>query len=118
MNSMDFGRLPLLYYPIALFTIFSVFLLSKHIELWKKENLIKKTLIFFGDNSLLIFVFQSLYLRLYLFVFNKFQGLDMELYMDNPFYHQLGSFVLITFILSPLTIKTILFLRNKGLNII
>lgn len=117
MNSLDFGRVSLLYYPIAFVGIFFVCVTAEYI--CKQEyNLIKQILIFYGKNSLLVFGFQSLYIRLYLLFFNKIFDLDMVLYGGNPIIHQLGSFILVTFVLSPLTVYFFQFLRDKGIRVL
>lgn len=117
MNSLDFGRVCMLYYPIAFVGIFFVCVTAEYI--CKQEfQLIKRVLIFYGKNSLIIFGFQSLYIRLYLFFFNKVCDLDMVLYGGNPIIHQSGSFILVTFILSPLTVYFFQFLRDKGIRVI
>ena len=116
MNSLDFGRVRLLYYPIAIMGIISVCLVSSYVcsnSYPKLSNILS----FYGKNSLIIFVFQSLYIRLYLLTFNKFFDLDMTLYGRNPFCHQLGSFLLVSFILSPITVLLFLELKKRGLKI-
>lgn len=117
INSLDFGRIRLLYYPIALSGIGSVCLITQFLGgafLVK----IKRMLVFYGKNSLIIFGFQSLFIRLYLLLFNKIQGLEMELYANNPIYHQIGSFVVVSFIVSPLIVILFNQLRNKGIRIL
>lgn len=112
INSLDFGNIKLLYYPIALLGVFSVILISKWISN-NPTNFIKNTLVFYGRYSLLIFGFQSLFIRLYLLFFNNIQDLSMKLYESNPIAHQIGSFIVVTFILSPLIVYVFLFLRKK-----
>lgn len=103
LNSLDFGKIPPLFYPIALLGIAFVCGLSK--KLSDSQHLfIKKWLMRYGECSLLIFGLQSIFIRLYLYIFNSVEKLDMQLYMDNPLYHQLGSFFVVTFIISPLLI--------------
>lgn len=116
MNSLDFGRVRILYYLIALMGIFSVCLVSSFICANKYENL-SNILSFYGKNSLIIFVFQSLYIRLYLLIFNHFLGLDMTLYGSNPFCHQIGSFIVVTFIMSPIMVLFFQSLKKRGLKI-
>lgn len=117
MNSLDFGRFGLLYYPIAFIGIFFVCMAAEFI--CKKDNhLIKQILLFYGKNSLIIFGFQSLYIRLYLLFFNKLCGLEMVLYGPNPWMHQIGSFLIVTFVMSPLTVYTIQYLRRKGVKLL
>ena len=120
INSMDFGRIRLLYYPIAFAGIYCcasfAFLLSK-----KKCVLvdrIKEYLSFYGVNSLIIFGFQSLLIRLYILFFNTNFGYSMELYGMNPLIHQVGSFLVVTFFLSPLIVLFFGYLKRKGINII
>lgn len=99
INSLDFGVIKFLYYPIAFLGIGTVCLMSSLLSLTPSK--IKRFWIFYGQNSLLIFGFQSLFIRLYLLFFNNIQGLTMQLYGDNPVIHQIGSFVVVTFITSP-----------------
>lgn len=103
LNSLDFGRIRLLFYPIAFAGIILVCFVSKKIAELQNSQ-IKKWLTLYGECSLLIFGLQSIFIRLYLYVFNKIENLNMELYMDNPIIHQIGSFVLVTFVFSPLLI--------------
>lgn len=107
MNSLDCGKIPLLYYPIAFLGIFVVCIFSKLLSNAKIPR-IKSVLMFYGKNSLLIFGLQSLFIRLYLLVFNNIQNLKMELYMNNPLIHQIGSFVVVSFVISPI----IVYLKN------
>lgn len=117
MNSLDYGRVCLLYYPIAFVGIFLVCLAAEYI--CKQDNhLIKQILLFYGKNSLIIFGFQSLYIRLYLLFFNRLCGLEMVLYGSNPWIHQIGSFLIVTFIMSPLTVYAIQYLRSKGVKLL
>ncbi len=103
MNSLDCGRIPLLYYPIAFLGIFVVCIFSKLIS-DSKFLRIKKILSIYGKESLFIFGLQSLFIRLYLLVFNNIQNINMELYMNNPLVHQIGSFVVVSFVISPIII--------------
>lgn len=41
---------------------------------------------------------------MYLYFFNHLQGLDMQLYQNYVFYHQIGAFFTVTFIVSPLIV--------------
>ena len=116
LNSLDFGRFHILYYPTALMAIYSVFLVSKCIERYSGA-IFKQVLLFYGKHSLVIFGFQSLWIRLYLLSFNKLQGLDMELYADNPMCHQIGCFAIVTFVLSPITVAFFELLKAKGIKI-
>lgn len=101
LNSLDFGRIHLLFYPIAFGGICVVCCLSKKIA-ESKFFYVKKTLLACGENSLLLFGVQSILIRLYLYIFNSLEGANMELYMNNPLRHQIGSFVIVAFVISPL----------------
>lgn len=116
INSLIFGRIKLLYYPIALMGITSVILVSRQISLSHYSKL-KKILVFYGKNSLLIFGFQSLLIRLYLLFFNNMVGLNMKLYDNNPIVHQIGSFIVVSFVLSPLIVWMFSMLRKNGIQI-
>ncbi len=117
INSLDFGRIRILYYPIALLGIGSVILASRQISL-SRYSLLRKMLVFYGKNSLLIFGFQSLLIRLYILFFNELDGLNMSLYENNPIVHQAGSFIVVAFFLSPLVVMFFSLLREKGVRII
>lgn len=91
INSLDFGKIRLLYYPIALLGIASVCLVSMYITTLEWRSL-SSILSFYGKNSLLIFGFQSLFIRLYQLYFNNLEGLNMQLYGANPIIHQGGHF--------------------------
>ncbi len=81
LNSYDFGHIFLLFYPIAFLGIAIVLSWSYKISN-SQLKWIRSILIFYGKNSLIIFGLQSLYIRLYLFFFNKVTGLDMVLYAN------------------------------------
>ncbi len=117
INSLDFGRYRLLYYPIALISIASVCFLSQWISRFKRTG-ISSFFQFYGKNSLLIFSFQSLFIRLYLLLFNNIQSLKMQLYGDNPVIHQVGAFVVVSFLLSPAVVCLFEFLRKKNIRIL
>ena len=117
LNSYDFGHVFLLFYPIAFAGIAIVLFWSYKFSTINIEWL-KRILLFYGKNSLVIFGFQSLYIRLYLLFFNKIADTDMELYANNPWFHQIGSFLAVSFILSPLTVFFFNYLRKKGLNVL
>lgn len=117
INSLDFGRIRLLYYPVAFMGIVSVCLVSQVITKLNWKPLIS-FLTFYGKNSLLIFGFQSLFIRLYLYSFNQQEGLDMKLYGLNPWIHQIGAFLVVSFILSPLLVLTISYLRRNKLSLL
>lgn len=116
INSLDFGRIRLLYYPVAFIGIASVCLVSQVITKlnWKP---LKTFLAFYGKNSLLIFGFQSLFIRLYLYSFNQIEGLNMQLYDFTPV-HQIGAFLTVSLILSPLIVYAFQLLRIHGIHIL
>lgn len=114
INSLDFGNIRLLYYPIAILGIASVCFMSQYIGESKCRTL-QAFLIFYGKNSLLIFGFQSLFIRLYLLFFNYKQGHNMILYGDNPLIHQFGSFFTVSFIMSPLVVFFFEYLRKRDI---
>lgn len=101
LNSLDFGKIRLFFYPIALGGIALVCCVSMKIACLKC-CFVKKTLLAYGENSLLIFGVQSIFIRLYFYVFNSLESTNMELYMNNPLRHQIGSFVVVSFVISPL----------------
>lgn len=119
INSLDFGRVRLLYYPTALLSIGTICIICQLISRSKNGFIvkIKPILIFYGKNSLLIFGFQSLFIRLYLLYFNKHNCLSMELYGNNPLIHQIGSFLFVTSIM-PLIVYLFGFFRKKGIAIL
>lgn len=102
INSLDFGRIKYLFFPIAFLGIGMVCVVSGCIT--KMPPPTRRFLCFYGRNSLLIFAFQSLFIRLYLLFFNNIQGLNMTLYGNNPMGHQIGSFLVVSFVMSPITI--------------
>lgn len=113
LNSYDFGHIFLLFYPIALLGIAIILSWSYKISCCQLKW-IRSVLVFYGRNSLIIFGLQSLYIRLYLLFFNKITGSEMILYANNPWYHQVGSFIVVTFILSPLTVFFFTVSRKNG----
>lgn len=117
INSLDFGRFRLLYYPVAFMGIVSVCLVSQVIIKlnWKP---LKSFLAFYGKNSLLIFGFQSLLIRLYLLTFNNLGGAEMQLYANNPIYHQVGAFLLVNFLVAPLVVLLFSTLRKNGIRVL
>lgn len=117
INSLDFGRIRLLYYPIAFMGIASVCLISKMLSSINCST-VKSILLFYGKNSLLVFGFQSLFIRLYLLLFNELQGLSMTLYGDNPMIHQVGSFCVVSFVMSPLVVLLFSALRARNVNLL
>ena len=104
VNSLDFGRYKSLYFPIAYLGIFAVCAWAGLISRCHCLVVLKEFMAYYGKNSLLIFGFQSLFLRLYLLVANRTFGLDMHLYVANPLIHQIASFTLITFVTSPIIV--------------
>lgn len=112
INSLDFGNIRLLYYPIAFSGIVSVVLVSKYISKMNCGPLIK-FFSFYGKHSLLIFGFQSLLIRLYLLCFSSIEGVSMPLYGANPMIHQVGSFVIVSFVLSPMVVVLVSLLRRN-----
>lgn len=104
MNSLDFGRRKYLYFPIAYCGIFALCFLAGYISRCSHFVFLKKFFAYYGRNTLLIFGFQSLFIRLYLLSANKVFGLDMSLYAENPVLHQLISFMLVSFLASPLVV--------------
>ena len=120
LNSLEFGNIPLIWYPTAFAGIYStvslcviISRLSGKIISWFKDFLK-----YYGVNSLVIFGFQSLFIRLYIQFFNTSQGLNMELYGDNPCIHQWGSFLVVSLICSPLIVLLFTKLRKHGIRII
>lgn len=117
INSLVFGRIRWLYYPIAFMGIASVCLVSNCIAKQNWKPLVS-FFSFYGKNSLLIFGFQSLFIRLYLLAFNSFEGLDMHLYGNNPIIHQIGSFIVVSFVLSPIVVFFFQYLRKRNIRIL
>lgn len=117
MNSLDFGEYRIAYYPVAFMGILSVCLVGSYI--CKRDfKWVKSILSFYGRNTLIIFCFQSLYIRLYLLFFNHLCGLNMELYGSNPLEHQIGSFVIVSFVLSPLTVLLFKWMESHNLKLL
>lgn len=112
LNSLDFGNIPVLFYPIAFLGIACICAISQKICLQKNERT-RRILSFYGQNSLLIFGLQSLLIRLYILAFNEIENRDMVLYANNPLQHQIASFLLITFIISPIIAWTISNFKKK-----
>ena len=120
INSLDFGNLRLLYYLVAFLGIYCVMSFCYLISMCKNKfsEYIRKMLSFYGVNSLIIFGFQSLLIRLYILFFNEKYGYSMVLYGDNPMFHQIGSFIIVTFIISPLIVEGFAYLRRHNLRIL
>lgn len=120
INGLDFGRVRLAFYPIALLGIYCVMGISYLIE-HASGNLavhVRKILIFYGRNSLLIFGFQSLMIRIYIQTCNSWFGTNMILFANNPIEHQITCFLLVTFVVSPLIVEFFNFLRTKNIKIL
>lgn len=79
----------------------------------KLPSPLKNFWIFYGKNSLLIFGFQSLFIRLYLLFFSYIEGIDLRLYGDNPIIHQIGALVIVFFVVSPLNVRVIDYLKTS-----
>lgn len=120
LNTYDFGRIKLAYYPIAFMGIFLVIILSRMLERCQKGLFykIKCFLLLYGKESLVIFGFQGILIRLYLLVFNNVQNLEMVYCGGNPIEHQIGAFLFITLIGTPLTLFFIKFLRNNNISLL
>ena len=103
INSLEFGNFRALYYPIAFIGILTTCIVSNFISIAKRKRIIK-FLSFYGRNSLIIFGFQSLFIRLYLLIINRIYGANLVLYGENPIIHQLGSFLIVTLGCMPLTV--------------
>ncbi len=120
INSLELGNIRMLYYPIAFLGIYCIlslcFLLSQNNS--KTTGYIRNLLSFYGVNSLIIFGFQSLFIRIYLLFFNEYYGYSMVLYGNNPIVHQIGSFVIVTFVISPLIVYGFAFLRKHNIMIL
>lgn len=100
MNALSFGRYRLLFYPIAFMGILWVFGLSYNIA--RVSKVVSNFLSIYGKSSLIIFVSQSMIIRLYILVMNHLYDLDMTLYANNPIIHQIGSFIITGVIVSPI----------------
>lgn len=103
INSLEFGNYRALYYPIAFIGILTTCIVSNVISITKRKRIIK-FLSFYGRNSLIIFGFQSLFIRLYLLIINRIYDANLVLYGENPIIHQLGSFLIVTLGCMPLTV--------------
>ena len=115
LNSFDFGAYPILFYPTAFCGIMAVCIASFKIASFEKCH-VKSVLSFYGRNSLLIFGLQSLFIRLYILIFNEYFGESMQLYGDNPMIHQLSSFLIVTFVISPLFVLSFRKIKSLWLN--
>lgn len=101
IHACDYGNI--LWFYIAAFSgIIMVIALSQILS----ENeliFIRKILVFYGRNSLLMFGTQSIYIHLYLYAINKITGWEYKLYETLPFQYGIIAFVSVTFICLPLT---------------
>ena len=100
INAYIFGRCALAYYPIAIIGAFSVLSISNLIG----NSRLGGILAWFGKNSLIIFCFQSLFIRAYWLVAGEIAGKHFLLYGANPVLHQVGAFLLVSLIISPLLV--------------
>lgn len=103
INSLEFGNHRSLYYPIAFVGILMTCVASNVISIAKNKRMIK-FFSFYGKNSLVIFGFQSLFIRLYLLLNNRIFDAHLVLYGENPIIHQLGAFLLVTFCCTPIMV--------------
>lgn len=105
LNALIFGKYRSLFYPTAFLGILGTLYLSYHISKSKLKYVIQ-FLSFYGKNSLIIFAFQSLFIRLYMLIINRIFGIELTLYANNPMEHQVFSFLIVAFIISPLLAYT------------
>lgn len=110
MASIVFGQQPLMYFPIAFAGIAALLSLSRTIE---ALPFLRDFLAWYGKHSLVIFGFQSILLRAYNLIVLKVTGENLVLYGDNPFKHQILSFILVAFVFSPLIVFSWLSLERK-----
>lgn len=119
IHGCKFGN-PIYFYIAALSGTISVISFCCWIERKKNFNLLRKILVFYGQNSLVMFGMQSLLLHLYIFVINRITGEAYILYEKLPIPYVLIGFVLITFIELPIIlyiyskIKDLLKIRKKA----
>lgn len=111
------GKESLSFYLVSLMGIAAVCMISHKIATSAPDK-VRRLFAFYGRNSLLVFGFQSLFIRMYLLVVNDITGENYRLYQDNPMIHQIGSFVVVTFIVMPLVTCFFLFLRKKGIHLL
>lgn len=118
VNSLDFGKIKLLYYIIAMMGISVTCMLSQ----WLSSSRLywfKNILIFYGKNSLLIFGFQSLFIRLYMYIINTFQDNELALKMyEFTSYHQIVSFFIVSFVTSPMVVIFFQYLKKRNINLL
>ena len=101
MNSLEYGKYPILYMPVAFCGIFVVCLISRFLP---RDSVLGNVLSFYGKNTLIIFCSQSLFIRIYLLVVGNVFGEKLVLYGRNPLKHQVLSFIVVAFIASPLLV--------------
>lgn len=116
LNSLDFGKNKSLFYPTALLGISWTILAAMLLSTFSNGNIFKRILIFYGQNTLIIFGTQSVFIRLYIYCINYITGSNMKLYGDNPMIHQIGSFIVVTCICSPLIVIFIRELKRGRVN--
>lgn len=120
INGLVFGNYRLLYYPIAFLGIYCVLAFCYLIscEYKNKFEHLRHVLVFYGANCLVVFGFQSLLIRLYIWIANEYYGQSMILYGNNPLIHQICSFVLVCFVFSPIIVLGMKQLRKQGVKLI
>lgn len=101
MNSLEYGKYPILYMPVAFCGIFAMCLICRFLPC---DSVCGKVLSFYGKNTLIIFCSQSLFIRAYLLTASNISGEKFVLYGRNPLGHQILSFVIVAFVLSPLLV--------------
>lgn len=101
MNSLEYGRHAILYFPVALSGVLATCLFSNCLP---EGSIVGKVLSFYVKNTLIIFCSQSLLIRAYLLVAGKISGVKLVLYGKNPLVHQFLPFVIVAFVMSPLLI--------------
>lgn len=120
INGLVFGNYRLLYYPIAFLGIYCVlsfcFLISRQREAMCRQ--LRIVLVFYGVNCLVVFGFQSLLIRLYIWIANDYYGQSMVLYGNNSMIHQVCSFVLVCFVFSPIVVMGMKQLQKQGFKLI
>jgi len=114
LNALVFGRYKMLFYPIAFLGIAWTLGLSKLISDSGYKG-VSRFLSFYGRNSLIIFAFQSIFIRLYILIINNIMGLKMALYANNPIEHQVASFIIVGFVVSPIIAYTNSRRRKAGI---
>lgn len=92
LHGCTFGN-PLYFYVAAIAGSFAVCILMQELE---KAEVLRRILVFYGKNSLLILGLQSLLLHLYLLALNESTGGQYELYENIPTLHGWVMFVTVT----------------------